>query len=87
VPTQVSSLVPNDPLWVYQQATGISPQGAITGFGMHKEAGLWVQRAFVLTPRNFFRIGGIDGVIRGGVIVSPTVHMSAMDPNVVDINL
>ena len=86
-PTAVSSLVPNDPLWVYQQATGISPEGAISGIGMHKEHFFWVQRAFVLVPANLFNIGAFEGGIRGGIIVNPVLQMNAMDPFPIDFNL
>ncbi len=43
--TPLSTILPTDPTWQYQQATGINPQGTITGFGLHHEGEKWIQRA------------------------------------------
>jgi len=86
VSTDVGSLV-NDPLWKFQQATSINPQGAICGFGMHKVGRLWHQQAFVLQPNNELILGPVDGAILGGMIVHPVVHISGIDPSVLNLGL
>ena len=87
VETDVPSLVPSDSTWRYDEATSISPTGSISGWGMHHEGDLWVQRAFVLTPTDQLRISAVEGGIFAGDIVSPTVSMMSSDVFTLDVNL
>jgi len=87
VPTPVSQLVGNDPNWRFQQATSISPEGAISGIALRRRGIRWVPTSYVLVPSSLLGVVVREGGIYGGLTVNANVHMSAVDPFTLDLGL
>ena len=87
VPTPVSQLVGNDPNWRFQQATSISPEGAVSGIALRRQGLRWMPTSYVIVPTSLLGVVVREGGIFGGEIVAANVHMAAMDPFTLDIGL
>jgi hypothetical protein len=83
----LTDLLPAQPDWVFKSATGINTYGAISGWGLHREGEVWVERAFVMTPQDEFRAILPEGGVFGGFAVFPSIHVVAQNPFAVDFQL